>query len=318
MFKDFIRVDIELFSYCNRSCAWCPNHYASRPYTELSDEVFLSILHSLKTNNFEDRITYKDQKSISLNGYSEPLSRPDILIKRIGQLRDILPGVEIVVNTNGDYLTKELLSKLVLSNLSIMDYDCRGSEYWKAKFKEFDILLIASEKDRLVGTHRNINHIICKIDWPLNYEIENRAGFLPRQIKSGEIVCKWKNGRQRRSTICTDPLYFPAINSDGSVMMCCHTRCDTHGQHILGNVNTQDLKTIFESEKYLRLIEPFQKGDVANYPKECQYCQKERCLEFDGLDRHILRDKYKSIGNNKNLLAAKNIHRTDYGGKLDV
>lgn len=307
MFRDFKRVEIELHSYCNRKCTWCPNHYVDRPYTILNEEIFLSILNSLKNNNFQDKILIRDYKYISLNGYSEPFSKPDLLVKRINQIREILPSIDVVINTNGDFLTKEVLREVAIQQISIMDYDSKGQDYWVKKFKELGILIVSKKVDRVIGTHRNITKIICKLNWTSNFEIENRGGFLPRKLE-GEAP-KWRNDRIKRTVTCYEPVMFPVINSDGNVMPCCHMRADIHKEFILGNVYDMPLHEIFKKDKYLKFKDIILSGEIDKYPKECQHCHKYRDNPYSCSKRYELREKYKGIGLNKNKLSTMAIRR---------
>ena len=108
-------VEIELFSFCNRTCSFCPNHYVDR----LSDNkvldinIFKSLIQELKTSNYKG--------VISFSRYCEPFAFRDILESRIMYIRKHLPDVKLVSNTNGDYDWEGI----DLDELTIMDYDIK-------------------------------------------------------------------------------------------------------------------------------------------------------------------------------------------------
>ena len=113
--KEIRLIEIELFSFCNRTCVFCPNSYIDR----LSDnkvldiEAFKRLIQDLKS------ISYS--KYISLSRYCEPLAHRDILDDRISYIRKHLPLVTIVANTNGDYE----YDGVDIDELTVMDYDIK-------------------------------------------------------------------------------------------------------------------------------------------------------------------------------------------------
>jgi len=108
-------LELELFSFCNRTCNFCPNHYIDR----LSDnkildiEVFKKLIAELKSENYTG--------VISFSRYCEPFAFRDILEERIKYIRKELPNIKLVCNTNGDYDWEGI----DLDELTIMDYDIK-------------------------------------------------------------------------------------------------------------------------------------------------------------------------------------------------
>ena len=106
-------MEIELFSYCNRTCNFCPNHYVDR----LSDNKLLPL--NLFKKIIKELVYYNYSDYISLSRYCEPLAFRDILDTRIAYIRKHLPKVTIVANTNGDYDYEGV----DIDELTVMDYD---------------------------------------------------------------------------------------------------------------------------------------------------------------------------------------------------
>jgi radical SAM protein with 4Fe4S-binding SPASM domain len=105
-------VEIELHSYCNRTCAFCPNSYIDRSfYKELPKKTFIKLIDELKENDYSNYITF--------SRYNEPFFNREVLEERIRQVRKRLPKVTLVANTNGDYDYKGI----DLDELTVMDYD---------------------------------------------------------------------------------------------------------------------------------------------------------------------------------------------------
>ena len=80
-------MEIELFSYCNRTCTFCPNHYVDR----LSDNKILPL--SVFKKIIKELVSYDYNNYISLSRYCEPLAFRDILDSRIAYIRKHLPKV---------------------------------------------------------------------------------------------------------------------------------------------------------------------------------------------------------------------------------
>lgn len=92
----FHRVEIETNSRCNRGCHYCPVAVDPRPSHEMSEALFVSLLDQLRAMGFRGRF--------SPHFFGEPLLDPR-LPRFVGLVREKLPGVQVVVYTNGDALT---------------------------------------------------------------------------------------------------------------------------------------------------------------------------------------------------------------------
>ena len=132
MLNDFVFIEIEVFSYCNRKCWFCPNSFIDRRTVNLimPEQKYLNILQQLKDMNFEGEIAY--------SRYNEPLSHKDIFIKRLKQAREYLPKAKLRTNSNGDYVTKNYiidLEKAGLDELFIQQYLKNNEMYNHDKVK---------------------------------------------------------------------------------------------------------------------------------------------------------------------------------------
>lgn len=224
-------VEIELFSFCNRVCEWCPNSFIDRTFTkEIDDVVFMGLLLELRSKGYKNPITF--------SRYNEPLSRHEILKKRISQIKAILPDNKLITNTNGDYLENEVLDDLLIDELTIMDYDGIGVDKCIEKLEAVGATI---DKIKLpyIYAHRNKMDILYVVDWQNIRQITDRGGSLPKY--SGEI-------RQRK---CYEPTYFIGVNYDGTISPCCNVRNDLEENkaYISGDLHENTLSEILESEK---------------------------------------------------------------------
>jgi hypothetical protein len=189
MLSHIRRVDIEFQSKCNRKCEWCPNKTLARDESiEMSDEIYTKILNELKDNNFGNhffrihKTTDRDQPfleetgRLSLIGYQEPFINFELLKNRAKEAYETLYGkTKIVTNTNGDFLTKDCLDDLWLSNLGIMDYDNLGIDYWVNKLKEMNVLIIDIDYDNEIinGVHIHTDSITVFCNWSNHIKLNN-------------------------------------------------------------------------------------------------------------------------------------------------
>jgi len=107
-------VEMELYSQCNRQCKFCPNSYIDRhsDNKEMTDEIFTKVIDELVNAEYKGHISF--------SRYNEPFMHPEILRKRVDYIKENLPDVKLVTNTNGDYDTSDFRDDIEITE---MDYD---------------------------------------------------------------------------------------------------------------------------------------------------------------------------------------------------
>ena len=98
LFKKYVElVCLEMSYYCNRACSYCPSalYERSDKNLEIDDDLFATIIESLKEINYDGRI--------SLNLFNEPLANENFL-NRVKKLKENLPNAVLSCNSNGDYI----------------------------------------------------------------------------------------------------------------------------------------------------------------------------------------------------------------------
>lgn len=111
VFKKFVCIiNLETNAYCNRTCSYCPISLIDRKDRDkkMSDFIFNKIFDELES------IAYSS--SISLNLYNEPLS-DDSIFNKIRFIKQKCKDSFLRFNSNGDFLTKEMLEELESSGL---------------------------------------------------------------------------------------------------------------------------------------------------------------------------------------------------------
>jgi radical SAM protein with 4Fe4S-binding SPASM domain len=250
-------VEIEIHSFCNRKCSWCPNRYIDRTKFEaMPEDTYIKVLNDLRS------VDYKG--TISFSRYNEPMSDIDLLKLRLRQAREILPDVKLVSNTNGDFLSKENLDGLLIDELTIMDYDNKGNEPCSHKLENCGVVVTEIDYPFIRGQYGDMN-VLYYVDWPKNAKIEDRGGSLIEY--SGKL----------RNKPCHEPRHFVGIDYNGNVMPCCHMRSDNpkHHRYSLGNIHDSSILQICDSgiSDYYRLAMGGYNEEL--YLGPCKYCQKQ-------------------------------------------
>lgn len=252
----FKLLEVEIHSYCNRKCDWCPNKDIDRTmYEELPEDIYINLLSDLKEYGFRGAISY--------SRYNEPFAAWDLLRRRVNQARIIFPEARLVSNTNGDFLTDENVRVVKLDELSIMDYDCEGFN-----FDYLGITMTSEYKNNLYG-HAVNKQVMCALDWPKKALIENRAGALLQKDIKGFTL----KGEGERAAPCLEPSKFIGVDYNGSVVPCCHIRSDVkkHKKFVLGDLHDDNIINILNSDKAIEFRERLAVGELASV---CKYCHK--------------------------------------------
>lgn len=243
-------IEIEVFSFCNRKCWFCPNSYIDRinDITFMSDEMYFSIINQLKEINYDQEITY--------SRYNEPLSHKDVILSRLQQARQKLPDCKLRTNTNGDYIKDsnyiEELRDSGLNELFIQQYLSNNEKYNHKKMKEKMI----NKMEQLNVPYSVISdidnqRIEYKIEIPgIKVHLRARNFSLEGTGRTEEVIKD--NNNYIRTKPCKQPFNNMYIDYNGSVMVCCNTRSDVkeHSNGKTGNVNDDFLWNIYASKKY--------------------------------------------------------------------
>ena len=253
-------VEIEIFNYCNRTCEFCPNVTIDRKSAviELPESCFLNTLQELKDQDFDGYVTF--------SRYNEPLSQDELLKKRAKQVREYLPNVTLIFNTNGDFLTKKRLDGLDVDEISVMDYDNKGIEKCKKRLERVEVDITEIEYPFIKGIWGNTKFLYY-VDFVENHTLWNDRGGALEELSLEE----------RRTEPCLEPDRFIGVDYNGNIMPCCVTRSDidSHQDFILGNIKEQSVMDIFNSERAKTIREKAMKGDFDDDMKPCHYCPYE-------------------------------------------
>jgi MoaA/NifB/PqqE/SkfB family radical SAM enzyme len=262
-FKQFVSVfEIEVFSFCNRTCSFCPNSYIDRKSKNhfMDENLYLKVMSELAEVDYDGIVWY--------SRYNEPLA-DRIILTRIQQARQLLPKAKLQTYTNGDYVTREYLDDLAdagLNEIRIMRYpsgnesDTKTVPVRMSKMAEKLGLPIVQKNPHFIELNHSKLHIqIYSFD--INKNVTNRAGSLAINSQ-----------KHKRSVPCYYPFSQIHVDHNGSVLPCCHARSDieSHRSLILGNIEKETIFDIFCGEKALMLRRLLKNNKIHFVP--CNEC----------------------------------------------
>ncbi len=221
-------VEVEISSYCNRTCRFCPNSLVDRrsnPQT-MDADLFTSIVDQLRRINYDG--------AISLHRYNEPLADRAHVLACIRQIRERLPLATIRIFTNGDYLDRDYLDELYGAGCRFV----RASLY--AAQEEYDDDAMAARLRERVARlgypfafHRMARKAVAKIhmapDMSFDYSTLDYLGAdegapVLRAVNRGGALAI--NEGYTRTSPCFIPFTELQVEWDGSLQACCNLRAD--------------------------------------------------------------------------------------------
>ena len=230
-------VEINPVDICNRSCSFCPRSDVELyPNTKekMSLELVSKIAKDLKSMNYSNRISFV--------GFGEPLLYKS-LVNAVAIIAQELPDCRwIEINTNADFLTKELAEELCLAgctNITVSMYD-------------LDISQILTDK-------------LASIDIELTFKHCYKENFEIALVNRADIISQKGTGYQGQ---CFLPFYKMFIDWNGDVLVCCN---DWGRKGIIGNLGTNSIEEIWLSEKMNSYRRTLRDGE-RNHQNPCKYC----------------------------------------------
>jgi MoaA/NifB/PqqE/SkfB family radical SAM enzyme len=228
-------VEVEVHSYCNRTCWFCPNSYIDRrTETKLMDEaVYTRLLADLGEIGFAGVITY--------SRYNEPFAH-DSFYTRLAQARQAVPDATLHTNTNSDYLTDETLARAYDSGLRSLNCQIYLPEEFpfsrenvaviggrirsKIATASFDLTRQDPDWIEYTGHYRDMALRLYARDFNVN-------GVRRANVRIGKL--------RPRSCPCLQPFFSVYIDYTGDVMPCCNLRSDVpeHQCGILGRIDRE-------------------------------------------------------------------------------
>jgi radical SAM protein with 4Fe4S-binding SPASM domain len=238
-------VVLEISSYCNRHCTYCPVSQVDRytTNTALPEEIFNRVVSDLA------RIDYEN--GICLNLYNEPSADRDLLLSRIKAIRAAMPASRIYFSTNGDYLNLEYLQEMVeagLSELYITLHTPKGKPYSDTyaihRLTEISARLRKSVKITAFAPNQTLQGDISLFGIELHVFATNYDIF--GSDRAGSVESLTVQATQRVAP-CDRPFEDFTISYDGTVFPCCQMFVDNEAHKARFSIgNVMDYPSIFD------------------------------------------------------------------------
>ena len=226
-------VEVELFSYCNRVCWFCPNSSIDRRSQRefMEPSIYRGILSQLAEIDYGGTISY--------SRYNEPLADRSIL-ERLAEARTAVPQALLHTNTNGDYLTPSYLADLHQAGLRSLNiqiylgnderYDHEGMRRKITKTVRalnLDAELTRDDADEWLECRAAYEDLKLRI-YARNFERNgsSRGDTVPVRLQ------------YRRTSPCYSPVNHVYVDYNGKMMPCCNLRSDvdSHQNAIVGDL----------------------------------------------------------------------------------
>jgi len=283
-----IKVGLELTSKCNLRCGMCPLPVLRRPYEDMPWPL---------VEKAESEIHGLGLKLKWLHEMGEPL-----LYSRVDDAIRLFP--EASLSTNGLVLTPEIGAKLLASPLKRLRI-CVDS----INPEVYPQLRTGGDFERLVELTRQF--LAQAKGHPMRIEIQKMRSRLTLgetidDFKRVFDLKQYRNARVIEKTCealdvneetdlhgkfygCVQGAFFTwvVVFADGRVTHCCY---DAHGEQILGDLKTQSLREILESDRMAAMQAAFERRDFLQLPR-CAECFKH------GGESHAFNDVLTRVQN---------------------
>lgn len=270
------KVYVEITNVCNMNCSFCHGHH--RPPRQMTIKEFSHILDSLTDQT----------KYIYYHLMGEPLTHPQLpeFIQLAGE-----KGYKSIITTNGTLLDQrgdELLAARVHKvNLSVHSFENGSREDHRRYVLKLTHFAQKARKEGTIIVFRLWNRNCDKgmNDMALQYLQEQISGEWKTNSQGiklqDNIYLEWgerfewpDKGAEIQGTrfSCYGLKDQFGILSDGTVVPCC---LDSDGVINLGNIFTQEIASILNSERATAIAEGFRCGIAAeDLCKRCGYAQR--------------------------------------------
>jgi hypothetical protein len=246
-------------------------------------ELFKQILDDIinETNQY---------KVLTFPGMGEPLL-DSTLNKKINYAKSL--GFSILILTNGSLLTPDRfkqLEDLGVESIRVSFYashpiayaDVHGVSAGKFYIVRDNLLKICNIKSstKLLMTYNQIEGYngSTTSEW-IEYwgdKVDLLEVWRPHNWAGGG---RYRPIQNKKLRTCGRPCNTPLqIQVDGTVNMCCF---DYDGQLYLGDLKTQSLKEIFDSEEYLKILSAHGSGIFEDSGLICEHCDQRNADKSD-------------------------------------
>jgi len=245
-----ISIEINITELCNRTCYFCPRAFPEKypnRNVHMSNETFNRICTELINNNYKSKISF--------SGFGEPLLNKRFVFF-LKELRKSL-GSDVIIetNSNGDFLTTEVLNELFDAGLSSIYWNLYDGEHQlEPALKVINRSRFPSENIRIRPHWSGID-----LEQEAGLILNNRSGMVS-STKYAKNLFPLKKG-------CNYPFYKMLIDWDGNVLCCSN---DWGRKRPMGNIMNLSLSEIWLSDAFMLFRKNLVNKDRSQAP--CSSC----------------------------------------------
>ncbi len=279
---DFPReIQIQTVTYCNATCVMCPYPAVSKEVSmgRMTEELYASIIDQLSTEPGVSRI--------------EPfLMNEPFLDTRMANLvrlaKDRAPHAMVTLTTNGSPVTPRVAGRIATSGLDAIWFSFNGAtkstfesimgiSYDKVRRNLEYLLSIRPPSLQVFVNMVETNEMRPEIEENIRYWTSRGvgAGSSPLVNRAGNVENYVQLNYQPRASkpvrVCEHPYSKMFVLYTGEVVLCC---MDWRRSVILGNLNQQTIREIWNGERYRHIRRRLEEGrsDELDLCRTCSYC----------------------------------------------
>lgn len=263
------RVDIENYNVCNRRCKTCPQSLKIR---DVGLQIFETSLYTKLLNELKES---EYMGKVAIGRYHEPLLLFSLTLQRVTLARQIVPAANIIMNTNGDLLTKQMLHELSMAGLD----EIKIMRYQDGEYSTEDGIRLCATMSELLGKNIIRQNIIENESCYMQLENE---GSLKISVRSENYHSSRGNNRgglikdlnkYQRNRPCFVTKHSIDIDYNGDVLPCCNMISDApnHKQYIIGSICNETIYDLYWKSCHSNFTTSIQRADFHNF-EACQYC----------------------------------------------
>lgn len=236
-------LDLELFSYCNRRCLYCPNAFIDRITANhyLAGGIYRMVVRDLAAIDYAGKVT--------LNFYNEPLADP-VTVRACAEIRRLVPRAFLRLNTNGDYLREDTFDELHAAGLNhvIISLHVSKTLAWDDEKVRFRAEQIYERTGRRPSQIKFVpgRHYRATIPFEgMRVEVV-QGNYNEFGYNIGGLMKHIPAPAERRSP-CMEPFGSMTVTYNGELTACCRIRgdADEHRPYRCGNL--ADYGTIYQA-----------------------------------------------------------------------
>jgi organic radical activating enzyme len=262
-----IQLQIETTNVCNAECVFCPYPTMERRKGLMSLDLSAKILCDAADIPQIDAITF--------TGLGEPLLDRH-LERRIHFAKKLRPNWLVDVYTNGSYLTKQRADALAETGLDVLYVSLNAANRQRRldvmKLGDYDTVVAQTRYAMDLGAYRVIVKAISNKDLMEQGDTDEfmqqwggptvHGGSAFLHLEGNWAGDTWK-ARTPQRTPCSRALTQIMVLWDGRVSLCCF---DGEGKEILGDLNSQSLREVYNGPRALGIREAHNEGRRSEIP----------------------------------------------------